>query len=158
MVAGIFLITTTMGPFDKVNEIITNWGKRKLADAQSSGRGMGIQHTVTSTSPDESLGHMKVSFKKKAGDQISAIAFSLRRHLFYVYYGAGRGHGGKKGSTWYTAGGERRKTNPASLGKAGTGNREAKPFLDTIDNDVDDLLNDVAEASMDAIFNNSFKP
>ncbi len=145
-----------MGPFDKVNEIITSWGRRKLEDAQSAGRGMGIQHTPASSSPNDSLGNMKVSFKKKIGDQISAISFQLRRSLFYVYHGAGRGHGGKKGSIWYTNKNERRTTNPMSLGKAGSAPRQAKPFLDTIDKDVDGLLDDVAEASMDAIFNNAF--
>lgn len=146
-----------MGPFDKVNDIITNWGNRKLKDAQSSGRSMGIRHARSSPSPDDSLGNMRVSFKKRVGDQISAISFQVRRHLFYVYHGAGKGKGGRKGSVWYTSGGERRTTDPESLGKAGTGSRRAKPFLDTIDKDVEPLLDEVAEASMDAIFDKSFK-
>jgi hypothetical protein len=158
LVVGIFFKPfQSMGPFDRVNEIIEAWGKRKLKEAQSSGRGMGIRHSADSPNTGESLANMKVSFKRKLGDQISAITFKLRRTLFYVYHGAGRGYGGSKGSTWYTSDGERRKTNPASIGKADTGGRQAKPFLDVIEEDVPNLLDDVAEATMDAIFENSFK-
>jgi hypothetical protein len=44
--------------------------------------------------------------------------------------GAGRGQGGLKGSRWITAKGVTKRTNPASLGKADSGNRKAKPFID----------------------------
>lgn len=88
---------------------------------------------------------------------ITAIRYSLPRSLFYPYFGAGKGHGGKKGSVWFNASGERRKTNPASLGKAGTGGRQAKPFLNTITRDAEDLMDDVAAATMDDIVDLSFK-
>jgi len=143
--------------FEKANKIIEDFGHQKLAEAQSSGRSMGITHAATSPNPDDSLGRMKVSFARRAGDLITAIRFTLRRNLFYAYYGAGRGQGGKKGSVWTNAAGERRKTAPSSLGKAGTGNRDAKPFLDVISRDADDMLAEVAAANMDEIMDNSFK-
>lgn len=143
--------------FEKANKIIEDYGREKLAESQSDGRSMGITHRPDSPSPGDSLGEMKVSFSRRSFDMITAIRYSLRRPLFYTLHGAGRGQGGKKGSTWYTADGDRRKTDPASLGKAGTGSREAKPFLDSITRDADKLMDDVAGATMDEIVDRSFK-
>lgn len=143
--------------FDKANKIIEEYGEKKVQEAKADGKSMGITHRTNSPSPDDSLAGMKVSFSRRANDLITAIRYSLRRTLFYAYHGAGNGQGGRKGSTWFTAAGERRKTNPDSLGKAGTGSREAKPFLDTIDRDVPQLIDDVAAATMDEIVDRSFK-
>lgn len=145
-----------MGPFDNVNTIIRKWGEDKLKEAKAKGRSLGIRHVSGSPSESDSLDGMTVKFKKRAGDIISVLVFTFRRHLHYVRNGAGRGYGGNKGSTWQNKDGERKRTNTASLGKAGTGVRTAKPFLDPVDTGVQMLLDDVAEASMDAVFNNAF--
>lgn len=143
--------------FEKANKIIEEYGRRKANEVKADGRGMGITHRRNSPSPDDSLHGIKVSFSRRAFDMISAIRFSLRRTLFYAYHGAGKGHGGRKGSVWNTSNGDRRRTDPKSLGKAGSGTRQAKPFLDTISRDADQLMDKVAEATMDEIFDQSFK-
>ena len=143
--------------FDKANKIITEFGERKLREAVSDGRSRGIKHRSNSDSPADSLANMKVGFGRRAMDLISVITYSLRRSLFFTYHGAGNGQGGKKGSTWQTKTGDRRKTATSSLGKAGTGNRTEKPFLDVITDGAEKMIDDVGEATMDEIFDKSFK-
>lgn len=71
---------------------------------------------------------------------IHRVGFSFPRHGIYIHKGAGRGQGGWIGSKWeklkevngVTVGtGIVRHTDPASLGKQGTGNRQAYPWFDT---------------------------
>lgn len=71
---------------------------------------------------------------------INRVGFSFPRHGIYIHKGAGRGQGGWIGSKWeklkevngVTVGtGIVRHTDPASLGKQGTGNRQAYPWFDT---------------------------
>lgn len=71
---------------------------------------------------------------------IHRVGFSFPRHGIYIHKGAGRGQGGWIGSKWeklkevngVTVGtGIMRHTDPASLGKQGTGNRQAYPWFDT---------------------------
>jgi hypothetical protein len=66
---------------------------------------------------------------KKSGQQISRIGFPFLRSGIFVEHGAHTGHGGRVGSRWLTSKGESRSTNPASLGKMGTGSRAAKPWI-----------------------------
>lgn len=71
---------------------------------------------------------------------VHRVGFSFPRHGIYIHKGAGRGQGGWIGSKWeklkevngVTVGtGIMRHTDPASLGKQGTGNRQAYPWFDT---------------------------
>jgi hypothetical protein len=142
--------------FEKVNDTIKAWGGKALRQAKSDGRAKNIRHRDFSTSPNDSLEAMTITYRKKAGDLISAIVFNIRRTLFYVRNGAGRGHGGTKGSNWTNAAGERMRTNPDSLGKAGISPRIAKDFLKEVDDSSSSLIDDVAEATMDEIFNQAF--
>ncbi len=66
---------------------------------------------------------------KKSGMTIASIGFPFQRSGIFVEYGAGRGHGGSVGSRWLTKTGERRSTNPDSLGKMNTGSRKAQPWI-----------------------------
>lgn len=142
--------------FETVNAIIKDWGEQAQQRAKSDGRAKNIKHRDHSPSPDDSLEGMKVSFKKRAGDLITSIAFNMRRTLFYVRSGAGRGYGGAKGSTWTNAAGDRKHTNPASLGKAGTSPRVEKDFLKEVDESSAALIDEVALATMDEIFSQAF--
>lgn len=142
--------------FDKVNAIIKDWGAVALRKAKTDGRAKGIRHRSYSTSPDDSLDHMTISYKKRAGDMISSIVLNIRRTLFYVRNGAGRGYGGSKGSVWVNAKGERKATNAESLGKAGTDNRTRKDFLQSVEESSEALIDTVAVATMDEIFSQAF--
>lgn len=59
-----------------------------------------------------------------------AVTFNFERYVAWLDKGASRGYGGAKGSTWYNKKGEKKRTNPASLGKMNSGNRPAEPFID----------------------------
>lgn len=58
-----------------------------------------------------------------------SIGVKFARTGIYVARGAGKGFGGTKGSTWRTSKGEKRRTNPESLGKAGTGTRQEADWI-----------------------------
>lgn len=81
-----------------------------------------------------------------------AIAYSFERYLAYRMKGAGRGQAGKKGSSWYDKQGTRKRTNPASLGKMNTGNRQATDvFNDTIGNELPQLSTAISRVMADVI-------
>ena len=65
------------------------------------------------------------------GDSLG-IWFGFRRYLVMVEKGAGRGHGGKKGSSWRGKDGKIHRTNPASLGKINTGHRKAMRWFNPV--------------------------
>lgn len=66
---------------------------------------------------------------KRSGTSIERVSFPFARTGIYIETGAVRGHGGKKGSTWNTKKGERRSTNPDSLGLMGLGLKKAQPWI-----------------------------
>lgn len=73
---------------------------------------------------------LKVRLAQQFGS-VNRITFSFPRHLVWLEKGASKGYGGAKGSTWFTQG-ERRKTDPRSLGRMGTGARPARPTFNRI--------------------------
>lgn len=85
---------------------------------------------------------------KQRGSQANInVSFQFLRHLVMVEKGAGRGHGGKKGSKWTTKGGEKKQTNPDSLGKLNQGARKAAPWFNpVVRKEVGALADAVAEA------------
>jgi hypothetical protein len=64
----------------------------------------------------------KVHQSRKFPDTIR-VTFNFDRHGAMLWKGAGRGIGGRIGSTWTTKNGVRKRTNPLSLNKLGTGTR-----------------------------------
>lgn len=117
---------------------------------------MNIQHVPRSPSNKESLSAIREKYGYDAG-AINRIDFvNVSRSLIYTTKGAGKGLGGIKGSNWITARGERKKTNPASKGKA-PGNRKKKPFITAVLDDeggVEKLADIVTEHQADAIVKN----
>ena len=99
-------------------------------DIKQRGAQYGIRHRSNSPSPTESLRKVKASTRLKEGT-VNQIGYRFPRTLIYPHAGAGKGQGGLIGSRWQNKFGVTVRTNPASLGKAGTGSRKAKPFIDT---------------------------
>lgn len=142
--------------FDKQNERVLAWADRSQQDLQSTGNRLGIQHRANSPSSGSSLAAIKHKERYQAGI-IEVIGFQFRRSLIWPHKGAGKGMGGTQGSTWYDRLGIRHTTDPDSLGKMNSGNRQEKPwFNETMDapTGVDELATIVAEESGDAIVNN----
>lgn len=73
----------------------------------------------------------KSSVKKYAGEA-SRIDFGMPYYMAFVHKGAGRGYGGVKSGEFTIRGGGKRKTNPSSMGRMGTGKRKPKPFFNPV--------------------------
>lgn len=143
--------------FEIQNIKVEAWATDAEKSIKQAAAGYGIKHRASSPSPSASVPKIKARLKF-ADAAVRAIAFSFPRSVVYPHTGAGKGMGGKKGSQWFTAGGVRKRTNPASLGKAGTGNRKEKPFInDVLNRRVPVLADIVAETSADIVTANLFK-
>lgn len=73
-----------------------------------------------------------------------SIGIKFARTGIYAARGAGIGFGGSKGSSWRTSKGEKRTTNPESLGKAGSGPWKERDWitqpLDRAEKDLGETL------------------
>jgi len=98
-------------------------------EIKQRGQQYGIRHRSNSPSNSESLRKIKMRTGQKEGT-INRVGYTFPRTLIYTHTGSGKGQGGIKGSRWQNRYGENMRTNPRSMGKAGTGNRKEKPFID----------------------------
>lgn len=73
----------------------------------------------------------KVGTKLYMGEA-NKITFSFPYYMVFVHKGAGRGYGGLKTGKYTLASGGKGITNPASMGKMGTGKRIAKPWFNPV--------------------------
>lgn len=145
---------------NKFNEAIRTWGASAKAQLQATGSSLGISHRSDSPSKGDSLKKIKDKYGYDNTGFINKVTFStINRSLIYTTYGAGKGRGGRKGSRWIDKHGNRKQTNAASLGKAGSGGRTAKPFIDNMLNSADGinaLADIVAEHTGDTIIDNIY--
>lgn len=143
--------------FEIQNQKVQQWATDTNGIMKATGTSYGIQHRANSSSNGDSLSKIRSKLIYKDGS-VSAVAFSFNRSLIHPQMGSGRGQGGAKGSRWRTKEGVMKRTNPESLGKAGTGNRAKKPFINvTLDKQVPVLADIVANTSADIITANLFK-
>ncbi len=118
---------------DQYNDEVKAWGDNLPSQLRAKGTGYGIAHRSDSPSTGSSLAKLGVGYKQRDG-LISIVSIRVNRSLIYTHKGAGKGFGGVKGSRWIDKFGNRKSTNPASKGKAGSGSRREKPFInDTLD-------------------------
>ena len=115
--------------YESFNNSVRRWGGTAITGIKTTGRSYGIRHRSNSPSTSDSIAAMADKYREKQG-AVNVVSFTFNRPLIYTMGGAGRGQGGLKGSRWITAKGVTKRTNPASLGKADSGNRKAKPFID----------------------------
>lgn len=105
------------------------------------------------TSPNrsgDSLDRLKYKTKSRYGE-VDQGGFIFDRHLVFVHKGAGKGHGGMKGSSWIGPNGQRKRTNPNSFGKMNTGERQAEEWLNPVlEEEVPKLADIVAGFKADA--------
>lgn len=141
---------------DRYNERIKEAGKEVLSAIKSEAGTMGIEHRENSPSSGASVEKMKDKYKSQDG-AVNKISITLRRNLIYTHKGAGKGRGGVKGSKWVDKYGSTKSTKESSKGKAGTGGRKEKPFINKIleeeGNGVDKIATIAAEELGDAIVN-----
>lgn len=161
MPAGFFYKSAPM-PLNNnaYNSAVQQFGNTGLQQLKSIGKSLGITHRSNSLSPGDSLSRMKVRFAFDATGQINKISFTnINRTLIYAAEGAGKGRGGIVGSRWIDFKGGRHITDPKSLGKAGSGNRRQKPFIQRFldgTEGVERLADIVASEQADLIVANIF--
>jgi hypothetical protein len=142
---GLFFIMD----LDNYNAEVKLWADNLIAAMRTTAAGMGMQHRPGSPSPGPSLQKFTAREYYDHG-AVNRIGIRLPRTLIYPHKGAGKGYGGNKGSTWADKYGEKKTTDPDSLGKMGTGNRKAKPFFnDTLNGpDGTEALGDIAARNL----------
>lgn len=105
-------------------------------------------------SPERSgdgLDNLKANSGSRYGE-IDRVGFKFNRYLVFVHKGAGRGHGGLKGSVWTDRFGKQKKTRSGSLGKMNTGTRREEPWLNPVlDERIPELADIVAGFKADAV-------
>jgi hypothetical protein len=141
---------------DELNSEVQQWGENNALAMQQAGASMGITHRPTSPSKRASLQQINSRLKYDRG-LVHVVSFRVPRALIYTHKGAGKGMGGSKGSSWADKYGTTHKTASASLGKAGTGSRQAKPFINnTLSSPTGtDALGDIVVTRLgDAFVNN----
>jgi hypothetical protein len=99
-----------------INPVVENWSAR-LKSRLRNGLKNGSDISVIS---------------KKRDGIIEKSGVKFQRFRVFKEKGAGKGYGGKKGSTWLTSKGESRRTKQESLGRMGTGKRSAQPWINPI--------------------------
>lgn len=127
MLAG-FFIAPHMDT-NNYNNAIEQQAVRLELDIKANASRFNIRHRTNSPSPSSSVRKIKSKTSLKEGF-VNRVGVSFPRSLIYTHTGSGKGKGGLIGSRWKNKFGETVKTNPRSLGKAGTGGRKAKPFID----------------------------
>lgn len=144
--------------FEKNNEDVRTWGHDAVNLMQATASTMNIQHRSNSSSGSASMSKLIDRYRQKQGS-IDLISFRFPRSLIWTQKGAGKGRGGLKGSKWTDKYGNRKSTNSESLGKAGTGGRTEKPFINKVldgPKGIDELATIVAVNTGDAIMANLF--
>ena len=133
---------------NKVNAIISADTAAVVPKLITEQNKYGIQHS------SDGFNKIKTSTSIRDGI-IRKITFKFKKTGIYREKGAGRGYGGKKGSTWRNSKGQQVSTNPESLGKAGTGSRPEAPWFNpVIQKFADDLSVKVADEFVEIAFNN----
>jgi hypothetical protein len=129
------------------NAAVRQWGRASNDEIRAALAGVGAKRT------GQLIREMKVRTGMQFG-RVNRVTFGFPRYLVFVEKGAGKGYGGAKGSQWQTAG-QRRKTNPNSKGKMGTGARPARPtYNPTMDRRVPILAAIAAEFYADQAVRN----
>ena len=130
---------------EQFNKEANAWAKRVEGMLRSNIRSMVKNDTSLSSSIKKN-----VRYDRKYGREVKSVGFFFDKEGIYIHKGAGRGQGGYVGSQWTDKYGIRRKTNPESMGKMGTGNRQQVDWFNpTIEIESENLANTVAEYSAD---------
>jgi hypothetical protein len=144
----IFLLMKMPFSSDQYNNRIEAWVKMIRQEIIRGAQGRhDVKHRPDSPSSGPSVPKIRHKLFKQY-DIVSRITITYPRELVWTMAGAGKGRGGLKGSRWVDKYGARKSTDPRSLGKAGTGGRIAKPFIqESLDSEIgiDELANIVAE-------------
>jgi hypothetical protein len=133
----------------KVNQIILAKTAALIPALVAEQAKYGMKHS------NNGISKIKAITRKREG-LINKIKLQFKVSGIYREKGAGKGYGGSKGSKWINAKGELKTTNPNSLNKQGTGNRQAAPWFNPVvekfaDELADELLTEFVEIAFNQI-------
>lgn len=98
-----------------------------------------------------------VAMDKHYHAEVRRVGFRFPRHGVHLHYGAGRGYGGTQGSVWLDRLNYVRRTNPESLGKMGTGAREANDWFNPVlEQHLQQLADIAADYCLDMVVNTDY--
>lgn len=142
---------------NEFNSKVKAWGEKVEAELKASAQSR-FHHSdrdITEEFPrlSDSI-KLNLRFDKQYKLETRSVGFSVARHGVYLHEGAGRGYGGLIGSKWTDKYGKQHTTAESSLGKMGTGSRQAEYwFNDVIRNNMPELADIVSNYSLDIIIN-----
>lgn len=133
---------------EKVNRIILQKTQSLPAALVAEQGKYGMQHS------SNGISKVKATTRKRDG-MINKISLVFKRSGIYREKGAGKGQGGAKGSKWINAKGQQKTTNPNSLNKQGTGNRQPAPWFNpVVEKFADELAQELLDEFVEIAFNN----
>ena len=109
---------------EEFNAAVADWAKRLQSAVRAA--------AATAVSQNQRLSRSIVARLRKQQGEAYNVGLKIAKEGVYVHVGASRGHGGNVGGKWKNSQGRVVHTNPASLGKAITGNRPAHEFLNSV--------------------------
>jgi hypothetical protein len=121
---------------DEFNAEVADWAKR-LQRAVRAAAGGVVRN-------DNRLSRSITARLRKQQGEVYNVGLKIAKEGVYVHVGASRGHGGMVGGKWRDSHGRVVHTNPASLGKADSGNRPAHEFLNSVIDAMLPELDDIA--------------
>lgn len=136
------------------NTAVERWARKVEGELKASAM-MNFGHREKTNALQPRLADsIKASVRKDQRYLLEAksIGFSMARHGVFLQKGAGAGQGGYKGSKWLSRKMEWMTTNPKSIGKMDSGNRQAVDWFNAvIDRNMEELIGIVADYSLDII-------
>lgn len=133
---------------EKVNRIITEKTQQLAPALVAEQAKYGMVHS------NNGIKKVRIITRKRDG-MINKITAQFKRSGIYREKGAGKGQGGAKGSKWVNAKGEQKTTNPNSLNKQGTGNRQPAPWFNpVVEKFADELADQLLDEFVEIAFNN----
>lgn len=133
---------------ERVNRIITEKTQQLAPALVAEQAKYGMVHS------NNGIKKVRVITRERDG-MINKITAQFKRSGIYREKGAGKGQGGAKGSKWVNAKGEQKSTNPNSLNKQGTGNRQPAPWFNpVVEKFADELADQLLDEFVEIAFNN----
>ena len=118
--------------------------KAKWSEIVQAAKNRYMQLVTSTGRSGDGLDSFKGNTRSEYGE-VTSMGLRFNRYLIYLHKGAGKGRGGSKGSSWTSAKGIQRRTNPASFGKMNSGSRKAKEWLNPVlDEKIPELADVVA--------------
>ena len=141
---------------NKFNAAVNQWASRVESELKASAQSSFGHRSGSSDKFPSLASSIKANVRKDKNYRLEtrSVGFSMARHGVYMYKGAGTGHGGFKGGKWTDQYGTLKTTDPESIGKMNTENRQSVDWFNSVINgNIEELIAIVADYSLDITVN-----